>query len=146
MASKCSLQIATRVAKIMLLMYVSGVIKMEEKLPRKTEKPWGNELLYALTPQYAGKVIFVKKGFRLSLQYHKEKDESMYLLQGKVLFSVQAPDGKMSETVGESGYCLHLPPMTTHRVEALEDSTILEVSTPQLSDVVRLQDDFGRAQ
>ena len=113
---------------------------MEEKLPRKTEKPWGSELLYALTPQYAGKVIFVNKGFRLSLQYHKEKDESMYLLQGKVKFSVQAPDGKMSETVGEPGYCLHLPPLTTHRVEALEDSTILEVSTPQLSDVVRLQD------
>ena len=118
---------------------------MEEKLPRKTEKPWGSELLYALTPQYAGKVISVKKGFRLSLQYHKEKDESMYLLQGKVKFTVQAPDGKMSETIGVPGHCLHLPPMTTHRVEALEDSTILEVSTPQLSDVVRLQDDFGRA-
>ncbi|MDD5287718.1 MAG: hypothetical protein PHY28_01220 [Dehalococcoidales bacterium] len=118
---------------------------MEEKLPRKTEKPWGYELLYALTPQYAGKVIFVKKGFRLSLQYHKEKDESMYLLQGKVLFSVQPQNGKMTETVGEAGFCLHLPPLMTHRIEALEDATILEVSTPQLGDVVRLQDDFGRA-
>ncbi len=118
---------------------------MEEKLPRKTEKPWGYELLFALTPQYAGKVIFVRKGYRLSLQYHKEKEESMYLLQGKVLFTVQPQNGKMSETIGESGFCLHLPPMTTHRIEALEDSTILEVSTPQLSDVVRLQDDYGRA-
>jgi mannose-6-phosphate isomerase len=118
---------------------------MEEKLPRKTEKPWGYELLFALTPRYAGKVIFVRKGFRLSLQYHKEKDESMYLLQGKVLFSVQSQNGKMIETVGEPGFCLHLPPMTTHRVEALEDSKILEVSTPQLGDVVRLQDDYGRA-
>jgi mannose-6-phosphate isomerase-like protein (cupin superfamily) len=117
---------------------------MEEKLPRKTEKPWGYELLYALTPQYAGKVIFVKKGSRLSLQYHKAKDESMYLLQGKVLFTVQAKDGKITETVGEPGFCLHLPPLTTHRVEALEDATILEVSTPQLTDVVRLQDDYGR--
>jgi len=129
----------------MLTIKESGVIDMEEKLPRKTEKPWGNELLYALTLQYAGKVISVNKGFRLSLQYHKEKDESMYLLQGKVKFSVQAPDGKMSETIGQPGYCLHLPPLTTHRVEAIEDSIILEVSTPQLSDVVRLQDDFGRA-
>jgi quercetin dioxygenase-like cupin family protein len=129
----------------MLTIKESGVIDMEEKLPRKTEKPWGNELLYALTPQYAGKVISVNKGFRLSLQYHKEKDESMYLLQGKVKFSVQAPDGKMSETIGQPGYCLHLPPLTKHRVEAIEDSIILEVSTPQLSDVVRLQDDFGRA-
>ena len=118
---------------------------MAEILPRKTEKPWGYEMLYALTPQYAGKVIFVKKGYRLSLQYHQEKDESMYLLQGKVKFSVQAPDGKMSETIGQPGYCLHLPPLTKHRVEAIEDSIILEVSTPQLSDVVRLQDDFGRA-
>jgi len=133
------------IVKIMLTIKESGVIDMEEKLPRKTEKPWGNELLYALTPQYAGKVISVNKGFRLSLQYHKEKDESMYLLQGKVKFSVQAPDGKMSETIGQPGYCLHLPPLTTHRVEAIEDSIILEVSTPQLSDVVRLQDDFGRA-
>jgi mannose-6-phosphate isomerase len=122
-----------------------GVIVMEEKLPQKTEKPWGYELLFALTSQYVGKVIFVRKGYRLSLQYHKEKDESMYLLQGKVLFTVQPQNGKMSETVGESGFCLHLPPMTTHRIEALEDATIIEVSSPQLSDVVRLQDDYGRA-
>jgi mannose-6-phosphate isomerase len=120
-----------------------GVIVMEEKLPQKTEKPWGYELLFALTSQYVGKVIFVRKGYRL--QYHKEKDESMYLLQGKVLFTVQPQNGKMSETVGESGFCLHLPPMTTHRIEALEDATIIEVSSPQLSDVVRLQDDYGRA-
>lgn len=118
---------------------------MEEKLPRKTEKPWGYELLYALTPRYAGKLIFVKKGYRLSLQYHKEKEESMYLLQGKVRFSVQPQNEKMTETTGEPGFSLHLPPLTTHRVEALEDSTILEVSTPQLGDVVRLQDDYGRA-
>ena len=119
---------------------------MEEKLPQKTEKPWGYELLYAHTSLYVGKVIFVKKGYRLSLQYHKEKDESMYLLQGKVLFSVQPQNGKMTEIVGDPGFCVHLPPMTTHRVEALEDATILEVSTPQLTDVVRLQDDYGRSQ
>jgi len=123
-----------------------GVIGMEEKLPQKTEKPWGYELLYAHTSLYVGKVIFVKKGYRLSLQYHKEKDESMYLLQGKVLFSVQPQNGKMTEIVGDPGFCVHLPPMTTHRVEALEDATILEVSTPQLTDVVRLQDDYGRSQ
>jgi mannose-6-phosphate isomerase-like protein (cupin superfamily) len=117
---------------------------MPEELPRKTEKPWGYELLFALTPQYAGKVIFVKKGYRLSLQYHKEKDESMYLLGGKALFTVQVPNRKSMETVAEPGYCLHLPTMTIHLVEALEDATIIEVSTPQLSDVVRMQDDYGR--
>jgi mannose-6-phosphate isomerase-like protein (cupin superfamily) len=120
-------------------------INMPEMLPRKTEKPWGYELLYALTPQYAGKLLFVKKGYRLSLQYHQQKDESMYLLQGKVKFSVQPQNGEMTETVGEPGYCIHLPPMTTHRIEALEDASILEVSTPQLGDVVRLQDDYGRS-
>jgi mannose-6-phosphate isomerase-like protein (cupin superfamily) len=118
---------------------------MDETLPRKTEKPWGYELLYALTPQYAGKIIFVKKGSRLSLQYHEQKDESMYLLSGKALFSVQPQNGKMTENIAEAGYCLHLAPSTIHRVQALEDATILEVSTPQLSDVVRLQDDYGRS-
>ena len=133
------------VDKIMLSSIGFGVISMDEILPRKTEKPWGYELLYALTPQYAGKILFVKKGFRLSLQYHQEKDESMYLLQGKVLFTIQPQNGKLTEIVGESGFCLHLPPMTTHRIEALEDATLLEVSTPQLGDVVRLQDDYGRS-
>jgi mannose-6-phosphate isomerase len=120
-------------------------MKMEKELPRKTEKPWGYELLFALTPQYAGKVLFVKKGYRLSLQYHKEKDESQYLMQGKVRFTVQPQSGNLTETVAGAGFCLHLPPMTIHRIEALEDATILEVSTTQLSDVVRLQDDYGRA-
>jgi mannose-6-phosphate isomerase len=118
---------------------------MEEKLPQRTEKPWGYELLFALTPQYAGKVIFVKKGFRLSLQYHKEKEESQYLLQGKVLFTIQPQNGTPTEIVVEPGFCIHLPPMTIHRIKALEDTTIIEVSTPQLGDVVRLQDDYGRA-
>ena len=117
---------------------------MDEILPRKTEKPWGYELLYALTPLYAGKILFVKKGYRLSLQYHREKDESMYLLQGKVLFTIQRKNETLTEIVRESGFCLHIPPMTTHRLEALEDATLLEVSTPQLGDVVRLQDDYGR--
>jgi len=117
---------------------------MENVLPRKTEKPWGYELLYAFTPQYAGKMLFVKKGYRLSLQYHKQKDESQYVQCGKVLFTFYQ-NGKMTERVGEAGFCLHLSPGTVHRIEALEDALILEVSTPQLSDVVRLEDDYGRA-
>ena len=117
---------------------------MEDKLPRRTEKPWGYELLFALTPQYAGKILFVKKGNRLSLQYHREKEESQFLQHGKAVFTVQLQDGKSTEIIAEPGFCLHLPPMTTHRVEALEDSTIVEVSTTQLDDVVRLQDDYDR--
>lgn len=116
---------------------------MEDVLPRKTEKPWGYELLFAFTPQYAGKVLFVKKGSRLSLQYHAEKDESLYVQQGKVRFTV-SQHGKMTETVGEAGFCIHFPPRTIHRIEALADAYIVEVSTPQLADVFRLADDYGR--
>lgn len=118
---------------------------MTEKLPRKTDKPWGYELLYALTPKYAGKVIFVKKGHRLSLQYHEKKDESMYIYQGKVLMEVEDADGKLRSMEMEPGKIIHIPPKTRHRLEAIEDATFLEVSTPELDDVVRLADDYGRA-
>jgi len=118
---------------------------IEEKLPKTTEKPWGHELLYALTPFYAGKIIYVKKGGRLSLQYHVEKDESMYLLEGKIKLSLQPQNGILKETTETPGWSCHLPPTTIHRIEALEDSVILEVSTPQLDDVVRVKDDYGRA-
>ena len=119
---------------------------MEEILPRKTEKPWGFELLFAHTPKYVGKVIFVKKGHRLSLQYHREKDESMYIYEGKARLEVEDSDGRLVEIIAEPGYALRLPPFTKHRVEAIEDTTLFEVSTPELQDVERLEDDYGRTQ
>lgn len=117
---------------------------MEDKLPRKTEKPWGYELLFALTPKYAGKVLFVMKGHRLSLQYHQEKDETLYIYEGKALLEIQGEDGKMVKTEALPGYCFRLPPLTRHRFLAIEDTTFIEVSTPELEDVVRLDDDYGR--
>jgi mannose-6-phosphate isomerase-like protein (cupin superfamily) len=117
---------------------------MAEKLPRKTEKPWGFELLFALTPNYAGKLIFVKKGHRLSLQYHKQKDETMYFNQGKALLEIEA-GGKMTSRTVEPGYSVRIPPGTKHRLKAIEDTTFFEVSTTELDDVVRLEDDYGRA-
>jgi len=117
---------------------------MAEKLPRKTEKPWGFELLFAHTPRYVGKLIFVKKEHRLSLQYHKVKDESMYFYEGKALVELEGSDGRLVKHMAEPGYCLRIPPMTKHRLEAVEDTTLLEVSTPELEDVVRLEDDYGR--
>jgi len=117
---------------------------MTDKLPKKTEKPWGFELLWAHTPQYVGKVIFVKKGHRLSLQYHQKKDETLYLYQGKALFEVEGSDGQIVKSVAEPGYTVHIRPLAKHRVAALEDTTLLEVSTPELDDVVRLEDDYGR--
>jgi mannose-6-phosphate isomerase-like protein (cupin superfamily) len=117
---------------------------MKNKLPKKTEKPWGFELLWAHTPKYAGKLIFVKKGQRLSLQYHQKKDETLYLYQGKALFEVEGGDGQLVKSVAGPGYTVRIRPLTRHRVAALEDTTLLEVSTPELDDVVRLQDDYRR--
>jgi mannose-6-phosphate isomerase-like protein (cupin superfamily) len=114
-----------------------------EKLPRKIEKPWGFELLFALTPSYAGKLIFVKKGQRLSLQYHRQKDETMYLYQGKALLEIEE-GGKMVSKTFLPGQSQRVPPGTKHRLEAIEDTTLFEVSTPELDDVVRLEDDYGR--
>jgi len=117
---------------------------MEEILPQKTEKPWGFELLLAHTPKYAGKLIFVKKGHRLSLQYHEKKDETIYIHDGKVLLEVETSDGHMVSTIVEPGHCIRIPPLTKHRLQAIEDTTFFEVSTPELEDVVRLEDDYGR--
>jgi len=117
---------------------------VENKLPRKTEKPWGFELLFAHTPRYAGKLIFVKKGHRLSLQYHEKKDESMYVYKGKALLEIEGNDGQMVSTVAEPGYCVRISPLTKHRLEAIDDTTLFEVSTSELEDVKRLEDDYGR--
>ncbi len=119
---------------------------MSEGLPCKTEKPWGYELLYAYTPKYVGKLIFVKKGHRLSLQYHQFKEESMYILSGKARIYSGEDETKLTSLVFEPGGTIRLRPLTRHRVEALEDTTLLEVSTPELDDVVRLQDDYGRSE
>ena len=119
---------------------------MEDKFPRKTEKPWGFELLFAHTPKYAGKVILVRKGHRLSLQYHKKKDESMYIYEGKALLEIEGSDGRMVPIPVQAGQCIRVPPRTRHRLEAIEDTTFFEVSTPELDDVKRLEDDYGRAE
>jgi mannose-6-phosphate isomerase len=124
--------------------FYGGVI-VGGKLPKKTEKPWGYELLFAHTPGYAGKLIFIKKGHRLSLQYHEKKDESIYVYEGKARLEVEGNDGQMVSTVAGPGYCVRISPLTKHRLEAMEDTTLFEVSTPELEDVRRLEDDYGRA-
>ncbi|HBQ20380.1 MAG: cupin [Deltaproteobacteria bacterium GWA2_38_16] len=106
---------------------------------KKIDKPWGYELLFAKTKHYAGKILFVRKGESLSLQYHRKKEESMYVYRGKLNVWV---NGKLR--VMTPGKTLHLPPKTMHRVKALADSEIFEVSTPHLEDVVRLEDCYGR--
>jgi len=115
--------------------------------PTKVDKPWGYELIWALTDDYCGKILFVKAGESLSLQFHREKDESWLIHSGRAELEMGAPGDKMpsSEIVGP-GAAFRIRPGTIHRVKALEDTTIIEVSTPQLEDVVRLEDRYGRVE
>ncbi len=117
---------------------------MESKFPQRIEKPWGFELLVAHTPLYAGKLIFIRAGRRLSLQYHEKKDESLYVYAGNALIEIEGNDGKLAQSVAQPGCCFRIPPLIRHRLQAIEDTTLFEVSTPELEDVRRLEDDYGR--
>ena len=114
-------------------------------LPRRVEKPWGHELWFAHTDRYAGKLLHVKAGECLSVQYHEAKDETSYLLSGRMTLSQGESSEALVETELEPGAVWRNQPRTVHTVRALEDSVIVEVSTPELDDVVRLADDYGRA-
>jgi mannose-6-phosphate isomerase len=113
-------------------------------LPKRVEKPWGHEIWYAHTDRYAGKILHVNKGHRLSLQYHEHKDESNYLLSGRLKLT-RGPSVQELESVELGpGETWRNTPGLVHTIEALEDTDVLEVSTPELDDVVRLEDDYGR--
>jgi mannose-6-phosphate isomerase-like protein (cupin superfamily) len=109
----------------------------------RIDKPWGYELHWAKTDRYVGKLIHVNAGHALSLQYHNEKDETIFLWSGRMLFEIQHGETlvKREMKVGES---VHITPKTVHRMTAIEDCDIFEVSTPELHDVVRLEDRYGR--
>jgi mannose-6-phosphate isomerase-like protein (cupin superfamily) len=109
----------------------------------KVDKPWGYELHWALTDRYVGKVLHVRAGHALSLQYHNRKDETILLWSGKILMEVQEGDRLVKREMVR-GDRLHITPGTIHRMTAIEDSDIIEVSTPELDDVVRLEDRYGR--
>jgi mannose-6-phosphate isomerase len=112
--------------------------------PRRVEKPWGHELIWALADDYCGKVLFVKAGHSLSLQYHRVKDESWHVQSGRAKLELGDVDGELVEGEIGPGDSFRYRPGTVHRITALEDTTILEVSTPHLDDVVRLEDAYGR--
>ncbi len=113
---------------------------------QRVDKPWGHELIFAVAESYVGKLIFVKAGESLSLQFHKEKDEAWYVLEGRAELELGAREDKTlaSEVIGP-GASFRFRPGTVHRLTALADTTIFEVSTPELDDVVRLEDRYGRA-
>jgi mannose-6-phosphate isomerase-like protein (cupin superfamily) len=112
---------------------------------RIVEKPWGLEIIWAETDIYVGKVLIVRAGHSLSLQYHEQKDESWYVQSGLARLELGAVgDEELTTDSIASGACFHFAPGTLHRITAIEDTTIIEVSTPHLDDVVRVADAYGR--
>lgn len=110
----------------------------------KVSKPWGHELIWAKTDGYVGKILVILKGQRLSYQYHEKKIETIYLAKGLMELEHQEPHGKCQTTVLKPGDSFHIPVGLRHRMSALEDCEVFEVSTPELDDVVRLEDDYKR--
>jgi mannose-6-phosphate isomerase len=111
----------------------------------RVQKPWGYEIIYALTDHYCGKVLFIRKDEQLSLQFHREKDEVIYVHSGRIEMEIGDPGGPLDIEVVGPGHAFHIQPGTVHRWRALEDTTVLEVSTPEIDDIVRLEDRYGRA-
>ena len=116
---------------------------MPRRQVKRVDKPWGFEIWYAETGDYAGKLLHIAEGKRLSRQYHREKEETIYVHAGRLQLDI-GRDDELEVLELAAGDCYHLPPGTVHRMTALEDTDVLEVSTPQLDDVVRIEDDYGR--
>ena len=117
------------------------------EIPRRVEKPWGYELWWARTDRYVGKILHVRRGESLSLQYHNVKDETILLQSGRLLLEIgaQGQREELRRIEMKPGDVFHITPGTLHRMTGIEDCDILEVSTPELEDVVRLEDRYGRA-
>lgn len=114
--------------------------------PYKVDKPWGHELVWARTDRYAAKLLHVKAGHVLSCQYHNLKDETMHVLRGELILRLGGgPETDLVERRLHSGESVHITPGTIHQIEAVVDSDVLEASTPELDDLVRLSDRYGRA-
>ena len=114
------------------------------EVPYRVDKPWGYELVWARTDHYVGKLLHVKAGQILSLQYHTKKDETMHVLRGELFLRTKRGD-VLEERRFRSGESVHIPARLIHQIEAIEDSDVLEASTPELDDLVRLQDRYGRS-
>ena len=112
---------------------------------RIVTKPWGHEVIFALTRDYVGKVLVIHAGHQLSLQFHKVKEETIYIYSGEMAFEIENDNGEMEEHILTPGMNFHIAPNRKHRMRAIKDCEVFEVSTPHLEDVVRLEDKYGRA-
>ncbi len=116
----------------------------EHRDVQRVPKPWGYELIFARTGRYVGKILHINRGECLSLQYHEMKEETLYVVRGELRLTVEY-DGDRRVLPLRAGQAFHIPPRLIHRMEAVEDTDVAEVSTPELDDVVRLEDRYGRA-
>ncbi|MEO8295818.1 MAG: cupin domain-containing protein [Gemmatimonadota bacterium] len=114
------------------------------EVPYRVDKPWGYELVWARTDRYVGKILHVKAGHVLSLQYHNKKDETMHVLSGELILRTR-PGTEIVERRFKAGESVHIPAPLVHQIEAVQDSDVLEASTPELDDLVRLTDRYGRS-
>ena len=110
---------------------------------KRVPKPWGYELIFAKTDRYVGKILHVNRGECLSLQYHEVKEETLYVVSGELKLTIEY-EGDRRELILRQGEVFHIPPRLIHRMEAIVDTDVAEVSTPELQDVVRLEDRYGR--
>jgi quercetin dioxygenase-like cupin family protein len=112
----------------------------------RVDKPWGYEIRWAVTDRYLGKILHVNAGQALSLQYHERKDECLLLTQGVLDLELEDDAGQLQVHRLVEGDTVHITPGRRHRLTAVEDCEVFEVSTPEIDDVVRLDDRYGRAQ
>ncbi|MBV9067680.1 MAG: cupin domain-containing protein [Acidobacteria bacterium] len=110
---------------------------------KRVPKPWGYELIFAKTDRYVGKILHINRGESLSLQYHEIKEETLFVVAGELKLTIEI-DGDRRELPLHAGEAFHIAPRMIHRMEAIEDTDVAEVSTPELEDVVRLEDRYGR--
>ena len=116
-----------------------------QKLPvTRVPKPWGYELIFAKADRYVGKILHIDRGESLSLQYHEIKEETLFVISGELKLTIEV-EGDRRDLILRGGEAFHIPPRMIHRMEAMEDTDLAEVSTPELDDVVRLEDRYGRA-
>ena len=114
------------------------------EIPYRVAKPWGHEIIWAHADKYVGKILHIEPGHVLSLQYHNKKDESIYVLSGEIILRLQQGETLIERRVRQ-GEAFHIPPKLIHQFEAVTVTDLLEASTPELDDVVRLKDRYGRA-
>ena len=110
---------------------------------KRVPKPWGYELIFGKTDRYVGKILHVNQGESLSLQYHEMKEETLFVVSGELRLTIEV-DGDRREIPLRQGEAFHIPPRMIHRMEAIEDTDVAEVSSPELDDVIRLEDRYGR--